>query len=172
MIEDITISSKIDEYPNWLNIAEAGYPQRKDGSFVAGNTYERVAWGLAGFRLIVENPYGAGVTNAFPVLVKEKLNQTIDAAYTHSAWIDLGLSFGWPGLILLPLALFSCILIATNQANQHFQATVILISAAFLLLYLVGEYAHQHGIELLLFGCSLIIGLVLANSIDQPQSSF
>lgn len=169
MIEDITISSKIDEYPNWLNIAEAGYPHRKDGSFVAGNTYERVAWGLAGFRLIVENPYGVGVTNAFPVLVKEKLNQTIDAAYTHSAWIDLGLSFGWPCLILLPLALFGCVLVATYQVNQHFQATVILISVAFLLLYLVGEYAHQHAIEILLFGCSLTTGLVLANNIDQPQ---
>ncbi len=167
MIEDITISSKIDEYPNWLNIAEAGYPQRKDGSFVAGNTYERVAWGLAGFRLIAENPSGVGVANAFPVLVKEKLNQTIDAAYTHSAWIDLGLSFGWLGLTFLPLALIGCILIAVIQTNQYFQATVIFTSAAFLLLYLVGEYGHQHGIEILFFCCSLNAGLVLAKNIDE-----
>jgi len=167
MIEDIAISSKIDEYPNWLNIAADGYPHRKDGSFVAGNTYERVAWGLAGLRLIADNPNGVGIANAFPVLVEEKFNEKIDAAYTHSAWVDLGLSYGWPALMFVPLALFSCVLLGAFQTNQSFQATIVLISGALLLLYLVGEYGYQHGIEILFFCCSLTAGLVLANNIDE-----
>jgi hypothetical protein len=169
LLEDITISSKVDEYPNWQDPSKFGYPKRADGTSVAGNTYERVSWGVVGYKLILNQPLGSGVLRSFPDQVKKLVPGFNSAAYTHSGWIDLGLSFGVLGLILIPAALLIALVRAVSTESPLFRATIITLSLAILVLYGVGEYAFQHGIEILFYVCSLVGGLTLMTS-GKPKS--
>jgi hypothetical protein len=162
LIEDIRISAQIDTYQHWKSPPKYGYPKRADGSSVAANTYERVAWAVVGFTLIVDHPKGNGILRALPSQMRQGGIDFNDAAYTHSAWIDLGLSYGWLGLLLLPTALLVCLLLCTIRYHSLlYSATVVSLAVSFLVLYLVGEYAFQHGIEILLFISALMAGLIL-----------
>lgn len=169
LLEDIAISAKIDEYPNWKNPSLFGLPKRADGTPVAGNTYERVSWGVVGYKLIWTEPLGSGILRSFPVQVKKLVPDFNSAAYTHSGWIDLALSFGVLGLILMPAALLIALLRAALTASYPFRATIISLSLAILVLYGVGEYAFQHGIEILFYVSSLVGGLTLMSSV-KPKS--
>lgn len=165
IIEDVTISASVDRHRNWLNTQVFGYPHRKDGTTVMGNTYERVSWGVVGLGLVIENAYGVGILNAFPILIEEKFSQNIQSAYTHSAWVDLGLAFGWPGILFLPLSLLSCIILVLTNKNHFFGSTVCILSMTILILYSIGEYGFKHNVEILLFICSLNSTLILSKNL-------
>lgn len=167
LFEDIALSSQIDKYPSWQNPSKYGYPLRANGTSVAGNTYERVSWGMVGFRLIQMEPLGNGILRSFPMQIKKLAPEFNSAAYTHSAWIDLGLAFGIPGLILIPFALLLAMLRAIFGLSGSYKATIITLTLAILTLYSVGEYAFQHGIEILFYICGLVGGLSLVSGGSQ-----
>lgn len=169
LLEDISISSQIDKYPNWQHTRKFGLPKRADGSPVAGNTYERVSWGLVGYRLIWAQPFGSGLLRSFPDQVKKLVPDFNSAAYTHSAWIDLGLSFGVLGLLLIPAALLIAMGRAMLTVCYCFRATIISLSLCVVILYGVGEYGFQHGIEILFYISGLVGGLTLMSSVN-PKS--
>ena len=169
LIEDIRISAQTDTHQNWKNPPKYGYPKRADGSSVAGNTYERVAWATVGLRLIADHPLGNGVLRALPYQMRQGGIQFNDAAYTHSAWIDLGLSYGWPGLLLIPTALLLCLITCIKKYRGPYRATVTSMAVSFLVLYLVGEYAFQHGLEILLFISAQLAGLILPTQKPIPD---
>jgi hypothetical protein len=68
-----------------------------------------------------------------------------------------------PGLLFLPIALFALLLCAVNNPRIRFRATIITIAIAILILYLVGEYAFQHGVEILFYLAGLLCGLALVD---------
>jgi uncharacterized protein YacL len=142
---------------------------RKDGTPVALNTYERVALATLGARLIALNPLGNGSLRSFREDVKKIEPNYRNHPYTHSAWIDLGLSFGLPGLLFLPIALAALLLCAVINPQIRFRATIITTAIAILILYLVGEYAFQHGVEMLFYLAGLLCGLALLGY-SKPRS--
>jgi hypothetical protein len=169
LIEDIRISVQIDTHQNWKSPPKYGYPKRADGSNVAGNTYERVSWGTVGLRLIADHPLGNGMLRSMPSQMQQVGIEFNDVVYTHSAWIDLGLSYGWPGLLLIPTALLLCLITCIKKYRGPYRATVASLAVSFLVLYLVGEYAFQHGIEILLFISALLAGLIFPNQNSIPD---
>lgn len=168
LIEDIRISAQIDTHQNWKSPPKYGYPKRSDGSSVAGNTYERVSWGVVGLRLIADQPFGNGLLRSLPSQMQQAGIEFNDSAYSHSAWIDLGLSYGWPGILLISTALLICLIACIKKYRGPYRATVASLAVSFLVLYLVGEYAFQHGIEILLFVCALLAGLIFPNQKPMP----
>lgn len=169
LFEDIAISSQIDKFPNWQNPSKFGLPLRSNGTQVAGNTYERVSWGVVGLRLIELQPLGSGILRSFPIQARQLAPGFDSAAYTHSGWIDLGLAFGIPGLLLIPIALLIAMVRATLGLSSGYKATIITISLALLVLYSVGEYGFQHGIEILFYLGGLLGGLSLIPKNDQQN---
>jgi hypothetical protein len=167
LFEDMAISAQIDTHHNWKGTGVA-LPLRKDGTPVALNTYERVAFATLGARLIALNPLGNGSLRSFREDVKKIEPNYRNHPYTHSAWIDLGLSFGLPGLLLLPIALAALLLCAVMNPQIRFRATIITTAIAILILYLVGEYAFQHGVEILFYLSSLLCGLALVDYSKDP----
>ena len=164
LFTDIAISAQIDQYPNWQNPPKYGYPKREDGTVVAGNTYERVSWATVGLKLIADQPFGNGLFRSLPEQIKKLAPEfNFGIVYTHSAWIDLGLAFGFPGLLLMPIALLIVMGMATVGLSGRYKATIITLSLALLVLYTVGEYAFQHGIEILFYLCGLLAGLSLVS---------
>jgi hypothetical protein len=162
LFEDMAISAQIDSHHNWKGTG-AALPLRKDGTPVAGNTYERVAFATAGMRLIHLNPLGNGSLRSFREDAKKIEPSYQNHTYTHSAWIDLGLSFGLPGLLFLPIALAALLFCAALNPRISFRATIITVAIAILILYLVGEYAFGHSVEILFYLAGLMCGLALVD---------
>jgi hypothetical protein len=160
--EDAKTSLQIEKYPNWQNPHVLGYPVNATGKVVKANTYERVAWATAGATIFLpQNPYGLGILKEpFTVLMKEKYpNSTTYLPSTHSAWVEVGLAFGYPALFLLLSALFFLGFMSLSSKSQ-FQAIALVFSAGLITLYTVGEVSSQHAIEVLFFLISLVTALL------------
>jgi hypothetical protein len=163
MWEDTKISIQVEKYPHWQNLGVMGYPQNAAGEVVKANTYERLAWAVAGIQIFLpENPLGLGILKQpFPILLKEKYpNSGGNIPGSHSAWVDIALAFGYPGVFLFLASLLS-ITFLSIRANSPFKSLAGLMSIGLILLYTVGELSSQHSIELLCFVISLISTLLL-----------
>jgi hypothetical protein len=166
LFEDLSIATQIDQYTHWQNPPERGLPRRGDGSAVTSNTYERVSWGMVGLRLIQNNWKGIGILRSLPQSMQKQGIEFNAASYTHSGWIDFGLAFGLPGLIMLPVALSLCVLLSLIHKKINFRATIFSLALILLILFSVGEYGFQHGIEILFFISAFLSTLIWGKSID------
>ena len=161
--EDVKISMQIDRYSNWKNVQEMRYPKRSDGHEVTNNTYQRIAWATAGAMAIPQYPQGAGIL-AYPLsihpnsLFEGHLGKLHMLVASHSGWVELGLSFGIPILALIFLTLV-IIFYQAIEDQPLAQITILVFVIAIFVLYAVSEISVKHGIEILFFLLSLIIGL-------------
>ena len=177
MIEDVQVATQINKYPNWREPGALGYPQTASGRSVAANTYERTAWATAGMVIFVpENPLGVGILkHSFPRLLYEKYGKQLDDVVpsTHSAWVDLTLSYGLPGLFLLcgSLILILCRSFKKMELGR-LKGLMFMMSIALLLTYTVGELAVGHGLEILIYWIALLAALgLLINPLQSGQNS-
>jgi len=164
LVKDIQVSVQIEKYQNWKDTPKLGFPQRQDGGYVAGNTYERFAWGTKGIELIQKYPLGYGTINqgSFrPLLIRDGINYP-HYNQTHSGWIDFGLAFGIPGLIILFSALIGTIIFALKKKDYLSMVAIWLSTAIFLACWLE-EVSFKHTFEiwmfLIAFVCSSVIQL-------------
>jgi hypothetical protein len=163
-IQDMAMGAQIEKHVNWKDLDGLGQPLRADGSMADGSTYIRVAWAHVGLEIIREHPVGVGIFRYFHIQVKDRAPKIGDlAVYTHSAWVDMGLAFGIPGLLFLPIAFISLVTFAVLNPQISFRATIITIAIAVLTLYLVGEYAFGHSVEMLFYVVGLLSGLALVD---------
>ena len=164
MWEDTKTAIQIEKYPNWQNPQVMGYPQNDKGNTVKINTYERVAWANAGVRIFLpENLLGVGIlSKPFSSLLMQKYpNAGAYIPSSHSAWVEIALAFGVPGITLLLGALLS-ITVLSLGSNGSFQAMAVLLSLGLVMLYTLGELSSQHAIEILCFWIALMAILQLS----------
>jgi hypothetical protein len=164
IIEDVQIAVQIDKYPNWQDPQQYGYPKTADNRQVVFNNYERTAWTTAGLTLFApENPLGIGVmSRSFPRLLKQKYGKNVDyIPSTHSAWVDLTLSYGFVGLFLLLgsllIIIVRTILIPSKPAN--FTPFNFIMASSLVFIYTVAEVSVQHGIEMLIYWITFLASL-------------
>jgi hypothetical protein len=161
LFDDASIAVQIEKYPNWRDPETLGYPKKLDGTTVVINTYERVAWATAGTTLLLpENPLGLGILNRpYPRLLLEKYGKDVDyIPSTHSAWIEFGLAFGYPGMFLL-LGTLSILIARSFREQFIFRATCLSISTFLLLMYAVGELSTAHAVEILFYWIAFLIAI-------------
>jgi len=176
MWEDTKTSIQVKKYPNWQDPQAMGYPINANGQAVKTNTYVRVAWGVAGLQIfLAENPLGVGVLKGpFTLLLKEKYPSSGgDIPSTHSAWVELGLAFGYPGLLLMLGSVVATLFLAINSKSP-LRTLTGLLSLGLVCLYTVGEISSQHSIEILCFLVVLMTALLFQGSniknIEQNKS--
>jgi len=107
MFADAKVAVQLDQFDHWKyqNHLGKGYPVNEYGQTVNLSNYERVAWGLVGTQLLIENPQGYGLMSlSFDRLTKAKWPDSF-LSMTHSGWLDFALGYGMPGLGLLVGAL-------------------------------------------------------------------
>lgn len=161
LFSDIYVSAQIDKYKNWQNTQKFGVPKRYDGEYVRSNTYERVSWAVAGIRLLQSEPLGYGTLRSFPKQMKVIIPDFSGSPYTHSAWIDVGLAFGIPALLIIFSAVGIVLMRAIRGGSGHWRASIFTLSIAMLVLYSVGEYGFQHGVEILFYLLGFLSSLSL-----------
>ena len=169
-VDDITIAVKIDEVPNWQDVKKYGYPNTASGEQVYPNNYERAAWAAAGIHSMTQNPVGYG-------MLEHSLGKVIRKSYpeamirsSHSAWIDLGLAFGIPGLLLTLGALLSTVVLAL-RSNSPNRLVVIWIAADLLLTFTIAEVSSKHTIEILFFCIALLNAMLLGQKNSESNSA-
>jgi hypothetical protein len=158
LVEDVAIAYEIEKYPNWQNPRILGHPNSSSGRPVNESTYERISWALAGMTIFVpENPWGVGVLGRpFGFLLNAKYSDSGDyITSTHSAWIDITLAFGFPGLIFTLGSLLTAFSLSFTSCGQLNYLPKIL-SFGIIFLYAIGETSSQHSIEILAFIISLL----------------
>lgn len=105
LLADSKVAAQVDRYDHWKN-RNKGYPVNELGLTPTDSNYSRLAWAIVGSRLLVEKPLGYGLMSlSFSALGKEKWPDS-ELSWTHSAWLDFGLGYGLPGLILLVIAVY------------------------------------------------------------------
>lgn len=162
LFQDIKVAIQVEKYQNWKSPDVLGLPKNQSGSIVDGSAYVRVAWATAGLTLLLpENPFGLGILNRpFPTLMKQMygIDLIVNFYSTHSAWVELGLAFGYPGMFFLLGTLV--ILIARSARKQFtFPATCLSISLSLLLMYTVGELSTAHAVEILFYWIAFIFAI-------------
>ena len=161
-IEDAKVAVQLERYHHWRENGEKGLPLNGAGEMVSGTNYVRIAWGLVGFHLLLENPYGFGlIENSFGPLVNKKWPESSpNLSHSHSGWLDLALGLGLPGIILVLGALVYALKEADNLvAPWQNLGKWVLISI--LLLWCTTEVSNNGNFEPLLFWIVLTTSLAL-----------
>jgi hypothetical protein len=158
LIEDVVISSQLDKHnfwrynsQHWNKVSGESFPKNSQGLPVAGNTYERVSWATQGFHLISQYPMGYGSINrSFVGMLNYASVQQELESQTHSGWIDYGLAFGLPGLIIL-LLVFISIIYKGIISGTRFSLMGAWLIIGFIPFGIVAEICYKHNFEILMF---------------------
>jgi len=166
MIANFKVGLDIDHQNHWKNRNAYPQPVNQYGTPVDASTYERTAWFVAGTRLLVENPLGYGLLHhSFGSLALAKWPDFYKPignlrGATHSAWLDLALGLGIPGLLLVLVPLWVSWYRALFQKGlwlSYASWTIPIFSFA----YLTTEANGAHFTELLFFMTAFFCGLTL-----------
>jgi uncharacterized protein with PQ loop repeat len=168
LVADYKTSVKIEEHSNWKDEVSP-LPTNEYGIPVNGSTYLRVAWARAGLELLIDHPIGYGLINhSFGALAIQKWSDFHkpdgnNRGSTHSGWLDFGLGFGIPGLLMVCIPLAVSYFRARKRLDfwgVYAAWTIPLIGVS----YLTTEVCTGHFIELLFFLTAMFSGLTLQNS--------
>lgn len=169
LIEDIQISAKVDEHDYWRKNNPTVFPNNSSGKPVAGNTYERVAWATVGLGLIEDYPLGYGSVNrSFKGMLDHAKIEHALQSQTHSGWIDFGLAYGVPGLVIFAITFLSIFVLAIRNVNQYSLMGLWLV-IGIVPFGLIAEITYKHNFETLIFFIALACAFVIS---VKPQNKY
>ncbi|QWE02823.1 O-antigen ligase family protein [Polynucleobacter sp. JS-JIR-II-b4] len=164
LMADAKIAIQLDKYDNWKYNERKGLPKNEFGLQVFGTNYQRIAWGIAGTQLSLENPLGYGlIEDSFSKLAKEKWPDSVDLSHTHSGWLDIALAIGLPGLALILMTLLMLIW-QSFQVSYPWGGFVFWSLLSILFLWITTEAAQTITFVGLIFWLSFCTGLVQEQS--------
>ncbi len=161
---DVAVAIDIDQHTQWQKREySVATPLNHLGNPAASNTYYRAAYATAGIRLIGMYPLGYGSINqSFVGMQKLAGIQSEHLGQVHSGWIDFGLAFGIPGLVIVFLTLLSTIYLGLRSRLQtNFVPVVICITL--IPFCLIAETSYKQYFESLIFFIALSASLVVFN---------
>ena len=161
---DTKIAAQLDKYPHWKDAGKYGYPQNGYGTIVSITNYERAAWALAGIQLSIENPLGYGlVEDSFAKMAKTRWPDVgTNLSHSHSGWLDVILGIGYPGFLLMFLALLF-VLKSAHLGAQPWATLAFWSLLANLLLWCTTEVSATVTFVTLIFWICLGASLLLVN---------
>ncbi|WP_108507824.1 O-antigen ligase family protein [Polynucleobacter acidiphobus] len=163
LFADIKVATQLEEIDAWKDYGARGLPKNEMGSVVSVTNYTRAAWAQVAIQLILERPLGYGLLyQSFGHFAKEKwANSTLDTS--HSAWLDLTLAIGIPGIVLvLASAALAFKNLFQRESNSFTVATLWMMLSIFMLM-ITTEVARQVYIEALFFVILLVAGMGIAS---------
>jgi hypothetical protein len=164
LFADVKVSMQIEKNDAWKDYGARGYPLNERGSIVNGTNYLRAAWAQVAIQLIAERPLGYGLLyQSFGHFAKEKWpNSIMDTS--HSAWLDITLGIGIPGVLLILLAGGLALKNVSQHAPNIFGIAIFWALLSIFLLMITTEVARQVYIEALIFMILLATGIGMARS--------
>jgi len=152
LLTDVKTAIDVDNHSEWrAGNFEVLLPLNENGVVVSGSTYMRVAWSVVGIRLIKMYPFGYGSINgSYHGLTNHSGIDPGKHGQTHSGWVDFGLAYGIPGLLLLAGTLF-CIIWSAFPNPSIWQLQALFIALTVFPLALIAEITWKQYFEATLF---------------------
>jgi O-Antigen ligase len=156
VFQDAALGLDIDTNKQWQK-GEGTVPMPINSSGVpaATNTYMRFAYAAVGIRLMKEYPLGYGSINqSFNGLQEQAKILHEHEGQVHSGWIDFGLAFGVPCLLLVFASLLSIICFGLKSRSPIALPWVI-VCLTFIPFGLIAEITYKQYFEATIFFLTL-----------------
>jgi len=172
VFQDAALGLDIDTNKQWQKgEGTVPAPLNSSGVEAALNTYSRFAYAAVGIRLISQYPMGYGSINRSFKGLQEQANIPHEhGGQVHSGWIDLGLAFGIPGLILIFTTLLSIIYFGLKSKSSITFPWVI-VCAAFIPFGLIAEITYKQYFEATIFFLSFASTSIIFDNKKNSRSS-
>ena len=169
VLQDAALGLDIDTNTQWQKgEGTVPMPLNSLGEPAAINTYTRFAYAAVGVRLINKYPMGYGsINHSFWGLQNLAQIPHEGDRQVHSGWIDLGLAFGIPGLVLVFTSLLSIIYFGFKSKSAVALPWVI-VSLALIPFGLIAEITYKQFFEATIFFLSLASTVIIL----EMQTSF
>lgn len=173
LMADIKTAVDVETHLEWkTDNAGKVLPVNEHGETVSGSTYMRVAWAVVGTQLIGRYPMGYGsINSSYHGLLELEGIDPGKHGQTHSGWVDFGLAYGLPGLILLAGALLGAICLSFRVVSLNTLQTFF-IAATFFPLSLIAETAWKQYFEATLFFTTYATSLLIIVSSQSESADF
>ncbi len=175
---DAKVARDTQTYPQWKYNGAQGYPNNEFGTMVSVTNYERLAWGMVGIKLIVQNPLGYGlIERSFGHLAKINWPDS-NLHQSHSGWIDLALGLGIPGIALILTSLLILLYQLCKQdqdvptSQNLYLITTWWALFSFSIMWCTTEISQKVFFDDLIFWLALAGGVSLRCSWVQEESSY
>lgn len=164
-ISTTKVAVDIDRYSNWINFQSQGLPKNELGEQVPESFYLRVAYATAGFRIILEHPWGYGVTrHAFERLIQQE-HPEASIANAHNSYINLVCAVGFPGLLLLSLVIVS-VYKELKKYDSEWKRPITWMLTISLIHWGLDAIERDHFFECYLFLIALLATIMTSNKAD------
>lgn len=170
LASDIRVAYQWETIDSWKYYGTKDYPENDLGTMVRLTNYQRAAWALAATSMIGELPLGYGlVYKSFGHYGKDKWPDSI-LFQAHSAWLDLMLGIGIPGIFLLVLAAVLALKNALQVRARFWGRITLWMLLSIALLMATTEVSQQIYIDALAFLILFTAGLGLMGSFGASDS--
>jgi hypothetical protein len=152
VFEDAALGLDIDKNKQWQKKeGTVPMPLNSLGEPAAINTYIRFSYIGVGSRLIAQYPFGYGSINrSFKGMQEHAQIPHEHEGQVHSGWIDFGLAFGIPGLLLIFSSMLSIIYFGIKSKSSIALPWVI-VCLAFIPFGLIAEITWKQYFEATIF---------------------
>ena len=142
---------------------ETDLPLTAAGKPVDPSAYYRIAFLKEGLRLLAEHPWGTRVgRDAYRFAVRDKYGRA-SMSHAHNGFIDLGVSLGFPGLLLWAAFLGSFVLFAARAApaaGTGLRAALVLAIAGFAARTLLDATVREHILQEFMLAAGVLTGAI------------
>lgn len=173
LIADAKIAVDVENHLEWkTDNAGKVLPVNEHGDIVSGSTYLRIAWAVVGVQLIDRHPLGYGsINSSFHGLLELEGIDPGKHGQTHSGWVDFGLAYGVPGLILLAGTFLAAVFLS-SKAGSLTGLQTFFIAATFLPLSLIAETTWKQYFEATLFFATYAATLLIIRRSGLERADF
>lgn len=100
----------------------ATIPMTGEASDIRSSSAGRVFVWQSSWSILLEHPFGVGTGDVIPALMEVYADEGVDYALDralnpHNQWLQAGVAFGWPGMVVLTLAFFSMLRAAWQRQD-------------------------------------------------------
>ncbi|OYY59261.1 MAG: hypothetical protein B7Y05_05935 [Polynucleobacter sp. 24-46-87] len=162
IFQDAALGIDIDKNLQWQKIeGSVELPRNSLGKPAVSSTYTRFAYAAVGIRLIAKYPLGYGSINrSFTGILDLAKIPHEHESQAHSGWIDFGLAFGVPGLMLIFATMISVIYLGLVSRSAVSLPWVI-FCLTFLPFGLIAEISWKQYFEATIFFLTLSSAVIL-----------
>ncbi len=162
VFQDAAVALDIDTNRQWQKReGSVPAPLNSLGAPAALNTYSRFAYAAVGVRLISQYPFGYGSINqSFKGLQEHAKIPHEHEGQVHSGWIDFGLAYGIPGLLLIFTSLLSIIYFGV-KSKSSIAIPWAIVCLALIPFGLIAEISYKQYFEATLFFITLSATIVI-----------
>lgn len=170
VFQDAALGIDIDTNKQWQKReGTVPMPLNSTGTEAAINTYIRFSYMAVGARLIKEYPLGYGSINrSFSGLQVHADVPHEHEGQVHSGWIDFGLAFGIPGLLMIFSSMLSIIYFGIKDKTSLVLPWAI-VFLAFIPFGLIAEITWKQYFEATIFFLTLGSTVVIFAGVDNKK---